>query len=169
MTIIKSTITSDCTCEIYDEDTDSTKLDEYGEPARPEYCFGDCYTESVSDLMEALVKPYAEATGWNTTDPIKVEVSSIGWQRRSGYTFTTLDGLVKTLQIDGDFRLEFEYDDEEKSLTARRYSHDEPTGTGEFTIEHFLPCEKCGDPVPPAVYEDNLETCAQCVQDYYGD
>jgi hypothetical protein len=46
------TITSDCTCEIYDEETDSTKLDEYGYPARPEYCYGDCYNEAVYDFTD---------------------------------------------------------------------------------------------------------------------
>ncbi len=167
MSIIKTTITSDCTCEIYDEETDSTMLDEYGDPKRPDYCYGDCYTESVYDFTENLLKPYAEATGWQLDHPIKVEVSSIGWQRRSGYTFTTLEGLVETLQIDGDFRIQFEYDDEEQSLTAIRYSHDEPTGTGTFTIEHYLPCVKCGDPVPPAVYEEELEMCVQCSHDYF--
>ena len=161
-------ITSDCTCEVYDEELDDSKKDEYGDPIRPEYCYGDCYSMSVEDLNEMFIKPYAEAKKWDTTDTIKVEVSSIGWQRRSGYTLTTLDGLLETLQINGDFRIQFRYDIETNELTAVRYSHDEPVGTGVFEITaRFLPCEKCGDPVEESIHAEELGFCVDCQHEYF--
>ena len=167
MTTIEATITNDCTCEVYDEETDSTKLDEYGYPARPDYCYGDCYTESVSDFMENLVKPFAEQKGWKLDDPIKVEANGLTWQGLTGHAFTTLERLVDTLSINGDYRLEFQYDTLAETLTARRYSHDEPVGTGVFQLTHYLPCVKCEDPIQADIHAEELGMCVDCSNDYY--
>lgn len=131
--ILKATLTSDCTCEVYDEETDTTKLDEYGEPARPDYCFGDCWKESEYDFTENLLNPYLAVKGWDLDTPIKVVCGRMSWRGVSGYAYTTPEKLLDTLTLNGDFRLEFEFDGE--SLTAVRYSHDEPVGTGTFEFE----------------------------------
>jgi hypothetical protein len=55
------------------------------------------------------------------------------WQGIMGWAYTTPERLVDTLSLNGDFRLVFEFDGE--NLTAIRYSHDEPVGTGKFVIE----------------------------------
>jgi hypothetical protein len=154
------TVTSDCICEVYDEE-----LEQYT-PATE--CFGDCYSEMVENLNEVIIKPYAEAKGWQLDDQIKVEVSAIGWQRRSGYTMTTLDGLLESLQINGDFRIVFTRNLDTNELTAVRYSHDEPVGTGTFEItEHYLSCDKCGDPVKDDVHAEELGMCVECSNRYF--
>lgn len=131
--IIKATLTSDCTCEVYDEETEDTKLDEYGDPVRPESCFGDCWQESEYDFTENILKPYLSVKGWDLDTPIKVTCGRMSWRGVSGYAYTTPERLLDTLAINGDFRLEFEFDGE--NLTAVRYSHDEPVGTGTFEFE----------------------------------
>ena len=131
--IIKASLTSDCTCEVYDEETDSTKLDEYGEPARPDYCFGECWQESEYDFTDNLLKPYLAVKGWELDTPIKITCGRMSWRGVSGYAHATPETLLDKLTINGDFRLEFEFDGE--NLTAVRYSHDEPVGTGRFEFE----------------------------------
>lgn len=123
--IIKATLDSDCTCEYYDEDTDTSKPSES--------CYGDCWTESKDDFTENLLKPYLAVKGWTMDTPIKVSSSRMTWQGCSGWAYTTPERLVDTLTLNGDFRLEFEFDGND--LTAVRYSHDEPVGTGKFVIE----------------------------------
>jgi hypothetical protein len=61
-----------------------------------------------------------------------VGASGVGWQRRSGYAIAKADtdAIIKALSINGDFRLVFTYEDGE--MSAVRYSHDEPMGTGKF-------------------------------------
>jgi hypothetical protein len=116
---------SDCSCEDYDEDTDTSKPSES--------CFGDCWTESKDDFTEHLLKPYLVVKGWEMDTPIKVASSRMTWQGIMGWAYTTPERLVDTLTLNGDFRLVFEFDGHD--LTAIRYSHDEPMGTGKFVIE----------------------------------
>jgi len=116
---------SDCSCEYYDEDTDTN--------IPSESCFGDCWTESKDDFTEHLLKPYLVVKGWEMDTPIKVASSRMTWQGIMGWAYTTPERLVDTLTLNGDFRLVFEFDGND--LTAIRYSHDEPMGTGKFVIE----------------------------------
>lgn len=122
---LTSELDSDCSCENYDEETETSKPSEY--------CYGDCWTDSKEDFVESLLKPYLVVKGWEMDTPIKVSSSRMTWQGCSGWAYTTPERLVDTLTLNGDFRLVFEFDGHD--LTAIRYSHDEPMGTGKFVIE----------------------------------
>ena len=111
-TIEKLTVTlqSDCTCTNEDE----TMSDD---------CFG-CWDDSIY-LFNELISAWRERAG---IDEEKVFISGRGmtWQRLDGHAIADLDTLYDALTIRGDFRLEFKLEGE--TLTAVRYSHDEPVG-----------------------------------------
>jgi hypothetical protein len=130
---IKAELDNNCTCEVYDDETGEPILNEYGYPKQPEYCFGECWTDSVYDFTECLLKPYLAVKGWELDTPIKVVCGRMTWTNSRGYAYTTPEKLIDTLTLNGDFRLVFEFDGE--NLTAVRYSHDEPVGTGKFEFE----------------------------------
>lgn len=58
----------------------------------------------------------------------------MGWLRQSGFAecLSNPERITELLSLNAEFRLEFELIG--KTLTARRWSHDEPTGTGLFTF-----------------------------------
>ena len=116
-TVQKVVIESDCTCAGEDGP-------DYGE------CFG-CYDDSVEYLKE-IISTWRERAGIDA-DLVRIEGRGMTWQSMSGHAITNLDTLYKALTINGDFRLEFTLEGE--TLTAMRYSHDEPTGAS-FT---FMP------------------------------
>lgn len=119
-TLEKLTVTlqSDCTCTNEDE----TMSDD---------CFG-CWDDSLYDFNE-LISAWRERAG---IDEEKVLISGRGmtWQRVSGHAIADLDNLYKPLTINGDFRVVITLDGE--TLTAVRYSHDEPMGCS-FTFEPY--------------------------------
>lgn len=111
---------SDCTCLNEDETTWS------------ESCYG-CYDDAVEDL-KYLITEWADAQGKEFSN-VRIDGSAMGWQRESGYAMTPLYRISEALSIRGDFRIVFTL--ESGTLTATRYSHDEPTGAS-FT---FKPAE----------------------------
>jgi len=157
------TITSDCTCEIYDEDTDSTKLDEYGEPARPEYCYGECYTEAVYDFTDNFLPMWLDYHKLDKDGKVLLFAGGIGWNKVSATGFVDVSDIHKVMQIDGDFRNVFTIEGGE--LYAIRYSHDEPVGSGKWNFQPAGICDRCGDGIPADVYEDENGICADC-KDY---
>lgn len=122
-----------CTCTKWDDETESEVLDEDGNPVPAEWCSG-CWDDAVSNLAYDIVIPFIKSKGWSEDDLLYIGGSGVGWQSRSGYCIAKADtdAIVKALSINGDFRLVFTYEDGE--MTARRYSHDEPMGTGEFVF-----------------------------------
>lgn len=118
-------LTTDCTCEYYDENDELVPSDD---------CMG-CYEDELFDLREKL-ELWIEH---HDASYIRVEASGLGWRNLSGYTVITATPkhVIDLLTLNGDYRAEF-YFDAEDNLTARRWSHDEPTGTGLFT---FTPAE----------------------------
>lgn len=141
--IEKYTLTSDCVCEIIDDETGETKLDEYDSPVRPETCYGDCWWEQTDTLKHLILDPWLSANGWEVDTPIRVQGTRMNWNSVSGYADTTPEKLVDTLAINGDFTLYFTLNG--KELTANRSSHDEPTGSPTFTMVEMSKCETCGD------------------------
>lgn len=115
---IQATITSDCICE-----------DEYG---NANFCYG-CYGDSLEFLRDEVIAKWVEANGDDATNTVRVEGKSMTWQFLDGYKVITLDDVAESLNLRGDFRIVFTLNDWE--LTARRWSHDEPTGRAEFTFE----------------------------------
>jgi hypothetical protein len=124
--VIKYELSTDCTCESYDEDTDTSS------PA--EVCWGECWDDRAGNLKYEVIKPWLEANGWDEDTIVRVEGSNMTWQRRSGYAVTTPRELLDTLSFGHQYRLDFAL--EGKSLSLVRYSHDEPTGASFVIVQH---------------------------------
>jgi hypothetical protein len=86
-------------------------------------CFG-CWQHSML-LLDDLMNDWRETINadWNT---VKIVGHAMGWQRRSGEAVVPFNKVLKSLTINGDFNLNFVYEDE--TLTVIRSSHDEPMG-----------------------------------------
>jgi hypothetical protein len=160
-------VTSDCRCEIYDEDTDSTKLDEYGEPARPDYCHGDCYTESLYDLYDNFLTDWRKANGIDEDDLVVVSTEGMLWNKVSGWTTIEANKLNDALTLNGDFTLRYKLSKDYTELTCVRSSHDEYGSL--FTIVKMptLPCDKCGEQINADVHKEELGMCVECSNKYF--
>lgn len=146
-----ASVTTDCLCE----NEDGTPSDE---------CF-DCY-EWQKDWVFELLGMWQVANKIDEDDPILIETDRLGWRNASAFKWTTMLDLHSALSLDGgDFRIEWYLEND--TLTARRWSHDEPTGTGLFTFTHHRGCDKCGVPVKADVYNEELGFCVQCSNDYF--
>jgi hypothetical protein len=159
-----ATLTSDCVCEMYDEETDSTVLDEYGDPKRPEYCYG-CYDEEVSQFYDNFLPMWLEQHNLTLDDELLVIATGIGWRRvTEAGTFYAKD-THKVLEINGDFRNVFTIKGDE--LYAIRYSHDEPVGSGKWSFSKAAKCDKCETPMLPDVHAEELGMCVECSNKYF--
>ncbi len=133
-------VTTDCVCD--EGDTDYLT----------EYCSGDCYEwQKSNDIDES--------------DPILIETDKLGWRNASAYKWTTMLELDGALAFDGDFRIEWYLENGE--LTARRWSHDEPVGTGLFTFTHYKGCDKCGEPVKADINAEKVGFCVERQHEYF--
>lgn len=129
------TLTTDCTCESYDDNEELVPSNE---------CFG-CYTDDKALLVETLDKWIAELE----LSHIEVQGRGMGWTRANGSVIidANAEELIESLQLNGDFRLEFELPHEcfDHDFKVMRYSHDEPTGAT-FLIDGLTTCDDldCG-------------------------
>lgn len=153
---LMATVSTDCQCDYFDEETQTyLPSDE---------CFGDCYEWQKEDVFH-LLGEWKTANGIDDYDPILIECNAIGWDKRSGYKFVEMINLDGALSINGDFRIEWYLNND--VLTARRYSHDEPVGSGLFTFTPCLSCDKCGEPIKKDVYTEELGMCLECSNRYF--
>lgn len=129
-------ITTNCSCVYFDDDENQLQSDE---------CFG-CGDDSL-EYLEQELGYWLDANGLDDSALIRINASGLGWQRRDGYKDTRADELSKALFIDGDFTIRYTFSNDYKELTAVRYSHDEPTGTGviTFSLSPFAECCRCGE------------------------
>lgn len=114
----KASLTTRCTCEYYDLETDAY--------LGTSECYGDCFDMAHDDAL-TLFENWANH--WETNG-IRVEGSGMTWRGLSGYaeaTFNDMSEALKLFTIESDYTLELALH-EDGSLTARRYSHDEPMG-----------------------------------------
>jgi hypothetical protein len=146
------TVTTDCLCGEGDTDT------------LTEYCSGECYEWQKEDVF-ALLGEWQLLNNVDEDDIIRINASSVGWQGRSGYKDTDILELHGALSLNGDFKIEWYLED--GTLTARRWSHDEPVGTGIFTFEIYKGCDKCGDPVVKDIHAEELGMCIECSNAYF--
>lgn len=116
-------ITTECICETYNESN--------GNSVPSDSCYG-CWEESLSDLRDNLLIPFFSVIGADDNSNILVEGTGLGWQGRSGWIVVTANNLHSALAINGEYQVKYRFDGTE--LKARRWSHDEPTGTGVFTF-----------------------------------
>ena len=145
-------VTTDCLCE-----------NEDGTPQ--EYCYGDCYEWQKEGVFE-LLGMWQTLNDIDENDHILIDGSGLGWMKQSGYKWTTMSELHGALALNGDFRIEW-YLDENNTLTARRWSHDEPVGTGLFTFTQYKGCDKCGEPVKADIHTEELGMCVECSNKYF--
>ena len=140
------TLTTSCTCEVYVDDNEN-------EAVPSDECFG-CYEDDKRNIIEALDKWIAELE----LSHVEIQGRDMGWTRASGAMIIDADSekLIKSMQIDGDFSLEFELPDEDLShdFKVMRYSHDEPTGAT-FLIDGLTTC-----PDPDCSGDCNSNFCA---------
>lgn len=129
-------LTTDCFCEYYNDDN---------ELVSPDSCFGDCYEDAV-DYFDELAGLFIKANNLSNADYLLIEGSSMGWTRASGYKLirAEIEQLRHALMLNGDFTIEFWLSSDDKELTARRYSHDEPMGTGLLTFTKVDVCQYSG-------------------------
>lgn len=151
---ITVTVTTDCVCDEGDRDV------------AYEGCSGDCYEWQKEDVFWIL-GDWQLANDIDENDPILIETDKLGWRNASAYKWTTMDELHGALALNGDFRIEWYSENGE--LTARRWSHDEPVGTGLFTFTHYKGCDKCGEPVKADIHKEELGFCVECQHEYFSE
>ncbi len=158
-TIITSTLSSDCTCLNYNEET--------GEDEPMEYCYGDCWEMQKED-SKYVIGEWQKLNEIEEDDLIRINGTGIGWQSRSGYKDTDILKLHGALSFDGDFCITWTLDIPNKKLTARRSSHDEPMGANfEIDFIKMLPCNECGEPVNADIHAEELGMCVECSNAYF--
>ncbi len=145
-------VTTDCLCGEGDTDT------------LTEYCSGECYEWQKEDVF-MLLGEWQLANGVDEDDTIRINASSVGWQGRSGYKDTDILELHGALSLNGDFRIEWYLENNE--LTARRWSHDEPVGTGIFTFDILKGCDNCGELIQKDIHAEELGMCIECSNAYF--
>jgi hypothetical protein len=146
-------ISTECNCVEFDEDDNETQASE---------CWGYEYQESIEYLRGELLH-WLKANEWTDETIIRVQFSGVSWRRVAGYTDITVADIPEFLTLNGDFRIVFDLTADYQTLTACRYSHDEPTGTGliTFTRSPFSRCDYCGD-VSECSPLDGQQICQHC-------
>jgi hypothetical protein len=124
--------TNECECQYYNDED---------ELVQPDNCMGLCY-EDACDWFGENALEFIEANNLTDRDYLLIEGSGMGWTRASGYKLikAEINTIRESLMLNGDFRIEFYFSDDKKTLTARRWSHDEPMGTGLFTYKRVDVC-----------------------------
>ena len=146
-----ASVTTDCLCE-----------NEDGTPASE--CF-DCYEWQKDGVFE-LLGEWQKSNNIDENDTILINGTRMGWAKQDGYKYTNILELHGALALDGgDFRIEWYLENNE--LTARRWSHDEPVGTGLFTFTVFCSCDKCGEPIEKDIHIEELGMCVDCSNKYF--
>jgi hypothetical protein len=126
-------LSSDCRCTKTDDDGNELK-DENGYAIPSEHCDG-CWQDDQSNTEYDIILPWLKANDITEGDRIHISVNRATWQNIDGYGVSKADfkSILKMLTFDGDWTLKFTYNGD-KTLTAQRWSHDEPTGTGIFNF-----------------------------------
>ena len=127
--VIKVELSSNCSCEEYDDETGESKLDEQGEVVMSQECFG-CYDDDKAYIQDEVITTWVERNGFEMNTPLKVNGSRMTWLGRSGYAYATPETLIDKLTLNGDFILRFTLTG--NTLTVVRSSHDEYGAGFEF-------------------------------------
>ena len=107
-------ISSDCSCEYYDEDTDTS--------VTSDECFG-CFTDDKDNFKYEILQPWLEANGWDEDTVVYVFSGNMNWNRVAGWTNVYAREAIDCLTLKGDFTLRYKL--EGKQLTCVRSGHDE--------------------------------------------
>lgn len=156
---ISATVSTDCQCDNYNEET--------GEYEPMEYCLGDCYELQKEDVFY-VIGEWQHLNEIDEDDLIVIKGRGIGWQNLEGSAKTNILELHGMLAINGDFTISWTLDIPNKTLRARRTSHDEPMGAYfDFDFVKMLPCDKCGEPVNAEIHAEEFGMCIDCSNAYF--
>ena len=158
-TTITATLSSDCTCLNYNEET--------GEDEPMEYCYGDCWEMQKEDTAY-VIGEWQKLNEIEEDDFILIKGRRMTWQNLEGSAQTKLANLDSILTINGDFTITWTLDTATKLLTAKRGSHDEPMGAYfDFDFIKTLPCNVCGDLMNAEIHAEELGMCIDCSNAYF--
>lgn len=140
-----ATVTTNCTCEFWDEETDTYT------PASE--CWGDCQSEAEEFATE-LISEWLTAQNLSQFQQVLIRGLRLGWLRRDGWKLAGTEPLdiLRSLYLKGEFTIELTLN--EGSLTAIRYSHDEPMGAN-FYFEPVVICGSAECEVSEGLVTDN--------------
>lgn len=125
--IHKGTITTSCTCAIYNEET--------GDWEESPECW-DCWSDDVRYFSESVTPLFTEEEEhlvhgeWQVG--YKFSIQGIGlWNRTVGGTFVVADQeeLLRAMTVNGDYTLRWQFDETTNELSALLSHHDCPTGS----------------------------------------
>ena len=120
---MRVSIESDCQCQ--------TENDETGEYGASNECFGDCWDWQSEDVSY-VIQEWQKRNGYEDDTPILITGKNMNWNHVSGWAEATPKTILEKLTLNGDFRLMFEYHDENGALDCVRSSHDEVAAYFEF-------------------------------------
>lgn len=112
--LVEFEIGSTCTCEVYDEDTDTS--------VESNECFG-CFEDEKDNFKYEVLNPWLEANGFDEDTVIYVFSGNMNWNKVAGWTNIRASEAIDCLTLNGDFTLRYKL--EGKDLTCVRSSHDE--------------------------------------------
>jgi len=115
-------LTNSCTCQAYDEDTDT-----YSDATD---CYGDCWESALYLLKEDLGEWYKNNEGgWWRVNGLPL------WNRMACGVFQadTIENFVRGITVNGDWILRYRLNGD--VLEAILSHHDRPTG-GAYTVEY---------------------------------
>jgi hypothetical protein len=136
-------------------------------------CSGECWEDSNQQMQDIIEEFLTEL---NNPSHLKIEASRMGWLSQSGNAIITASwsAILEALTINGEFNIDFIIN--EKTLTAKRYSHDEPTGArfiinAAQIISYISTCPECEEEVEGVGEYDNEgtlygEACSYCGNDF---
>ena len=157
--VMIATVDTDCQCNYFDEELDTFMP--------MEYCEGDCYEWQKEDVM-MVIGEWQLLNEITEDDTIRINGRRMGWTNADGYKDTDILELHSDLAINGDFRIEWKLDIPTKTLTATRWSHDEPWGACfDFDFTKMTPCDVCGDKVETDIHAEELGMCVDCSNKYF--
>lgn len=116
------TLTNDCVCTKFDEETGEEMVDEYGNPVPSDYCH-NCYEDELYSFHEFVLDEWLARNNADRESRIIVSSEAMNWNKVSGIASVSAKNLVDTLSINTSWILRFTLDD--KELTVVRSSHDE--------------------------------------------
>lgn len=156
MTVVLST---DCDCLYFDENEVEVQFWN---------CSGDCWNDEYEYFHSEFLPLWLKANGFAEDEIIRLEGSRMTWRNVAGYIDIEAGKLIDTLAINGDFRLVFTLSSNQKTLKARRSSHDEPTGAYfEISKSEANKCSWCGNiticEVLDSVYPNELACVEHCL------
>ena len=124
-TITRETeLTSDCQCEVWDEDGNQYAL--------ADTCAGFCFEDALEGAVE-LITEWLESKKLEPWEQVTIYGTRLGWRSLAGYKLAGTEPveIAKALFLNGDFTIRFKLTPEGE-LTATRASHDEYGAGFEF-------------------------------------